>query len=117
MRAVIDEVGAGGRCRIDGDALGVDVLVVPELQQHASERVVAELGDVTTFGALPHGGDQRIRSIAPESLHVRARIRIGLVELDHRFAQRDDIERCRSDHLEWPVEGRFSVDASVTRCP
>src|SRR5437773_2676593 len=108
LRAVADEVDAGGRGRIDGDALGVDVLVVPELQQHASERVVAKLGDVRTFGALPRGGDQCIRSIASESLHVRARIRIGLVELDHRFAQRDDIKRCRSDHLEWPVEDRFS---------
>src|SRR5947207_15623709 len=108
MRAVTDEVDAGGRSRIDGDALGVDVLVVPKLKQNASERVVAELGDVRTFGALPRGGDQCIRSIASESLHVRARIRIGLVELDHRFAQRDDIKRCRSDHLERPGESRFS---------
>src|ERR1700674_3268184 len=117
MRAVTDEVDAGGRCGVDGDAGGVDLLVAPEAQQHASELVVAELGDIPALGALPYGCDQRIRSITAESLQVRARIGIGLVELDHRFAQRDNVKQCGSSHLERRSETRFPDRSAVTRCP
>src|SRR5579862_4665713 len=110
LPVMIDEVDAGGRGGIDDNAVGVDVLVVPEAEQHVSMRVIADPADIAGPGALPRGRDQCVRRIAAEALQIQARIGPGLVELNHRLSQGHDIEPPVGAH---PVSVRTSSLSSA----
>ena len=92
--AVGDEIHAGRRRRVGGDAVGVDAFAPPQFEEHPAECIVADAGRIahpSGPGEKSRRRDRHVRRIAAETAQVViGRVRARLVELDHRFAQRDD---------------------------
>src|SRR5213075_664177 len=91
--AMPHEVDAGRSGGVDTDAFGIDPFFVPKREKHASELVIAELGDVGAPCTLAQRGNHHIRRVAAESLQISTPISVArLIELDHRLADGDDID-------------------------
>lgn len=69
----------------------IDAFHVPERAEHCGIGIGAEREEIARARALPRGGDDEIRGIAAKSLQEIAPITtLDLIELDHRFADRED---------------------------
>ncbi len=89
-RAMGDEIDAGRRRRFALYFGRVDLFAAPELHQQVAEAVGAEQSDVAGLGALARRGDRRVGRVAAEAGFVERVVRL-LVELDHGFAETDEI--------------------------
>ena len=88
--AVGDEIEPGVGAAVDDDPARVDALLEPKRSERLTERVRADGGEVRSVDAEPGGGDHRVRRVAAEPLHER-RALARLIELDERFADREQI--------------------------
>ena len=92
---VADEVDRGERIGVGRDAGIVDPFFAPHRAQHRAVDVVAERREIADLRALPRRRDGEVRGVAAEALQIdAARGLAGLVELDHRLAEGEDV-RCR----------------------
>jgi len=91
-RAVGDEADPGRRRGMTADARGVDAFGSPQLEEGIAHPVLADTGEVARPRALPRRRNGDILRIAAEALQPRPAVAfLGPVELDQRFAERDDI--------------------------
>ena len=87
-----DEVDGGEGVAVAAHAAVVDAFLAPHRAQHRAVDVVAERGDVAGARALARRGDGEVRGVAAEALQVEAPVGgAGLVELDHRLAEGEDV--------------------------
>ncbi len=105
IRSVSDEIDAGRRCAVRGHPARVHAFVRPQLQQRASECVVADAGHIGRARAETRRGDRHVRRVAAEAAYEG----IGIpgarrIELDHRFAEGDDV-RHRGGVCMFPPNG------------
>ena len=92
-RVVGDEIDRGEGLGIGDHARVVDTLAIPQAAQHRAVGVVTERTDVGHPGALARGGDGEVAAVAAEALQVGTAVTLaGLIELDHRLAEGDDVE-------------------------
>src|SRR5690606_17935994 len=85
----------------------VHALLVPQAAQQGAIGVVAERAEVGHTRALARRRDGEVRGVATEALQVQAAFALtGLVELDHRLAQRDDVEGLARGHQMRPYFAR-----------
>ena len=88
-----DEVDRGEGVAIGGHAAVVDAFALPELAQHRAVGVVADRREVADARALARRRDREVRAVAAEALQVEAAaFGAGLVELDHRLAEGEDVD-------------------------
>src|SRR5215204_5623897 len=90
-RIVGHEIRAGKRSGIERDSRCVDALALPQLEEQAPERVVAEMSDIRGARALPRSCNRKVRRIAAEALQVARLAGNRLVEFDHRLADGNDV--------------------------
>ena len=90
---VSDEVEAGIKACQAAHTLGVDPFSLPQRQQVVAEHVVADLRQIGAARAHPGRGDGAVGGVAAEACLVVARSGGLLVELDHRFADGEHIDR------------------------
>ena len=88
--AVGDEIEPGVGAAVDDDPARVDALLEPKRSERLTERVSSDGGEIGRVGAQPRGRDHRVRRVAAEPLHER-RALARLIELDERFADREQI--------------------------
>src|SRR3546814_13956906 len=69
------------------------LLAPPQVEQQVAERVAADQGAIAGAGALARRGNGTVRGIAAEAAQILLAVgAAGLVELDHGFAEAEDIE-------------------------
>jgi hypothetical protein len=88
-----DEVDRGERVAVGANAALLDAFAAPEIAQHRAIGVVADCGEVADARALARRRDREVRGVATEALEVDATaFGSGLVELDHRLAEGEDVD-------------------------
>ena len=90
--AVADEIKPGVSAAIDHDPGRVDALLEPKLGQRLAELVGADGGEIGGVRAKPGRRDHGVRGVAAEPLDERGAV-LRLVELDQRFANREEIRQ------------------------
>ena len=93
-RVVGDEVDGGEGAPIGADAARIDAFFGPERAQHPAVAVVANGREVAGVSTLARRRDREVRGVAAEALQPQAPVGLAaLVELDHRFAERKELDR------------------------
>ena len=110
-----DEVDAGRRIGIDADSRRVHAFASPQVQEVAAERIVAQPRDVRGARTESRRGDGAIRRVAAESLHVFDAGAPRLVELDHRFAQSNQIEALATHRFAFSAANPAAYCAATAR--
>jgi len=91
-----DEVDRGEGVGIGDDAGVVDAFARPHRAQHRAVDVAAERREIADLGALARRRDREVRRVAAEALQIEPPVAVaGLVELDHRLAEGEDVEHDR----------------------
>lgn len=72
----------------------VDPLVPPQRVEQVAKHIRSRGTEKANPCTLPRGGNRRVRGVAAEALHIGA-VRNRLVELDHRFAEKQYLHRTR----------------------
>ena len=94
LRAVADEIDARPPVLARDDGSPIDALPIPQLEEVAPERIVAEGGEHGASRPLTGRRDRRIRDIAPEARKIEALASpFDLGELHQRLAEGQDIGR------------------------
>jgi len=95
-RVVRDEVDRRERVGVAAHRRMVDAFAAPQRAQHRAVGVVAERADVGDARALARRGDGEVARVPAVALQVDAAVALArLVELDHRLAERDDVDERR----------------------
>ena len=92
VTAVRNKIDARRRERVGFDPGRVHALARPERAQRFAESVVAQAGQIGCARARAGRGNGAIARVSAETLAVDGAIWPGLVELDHRLAQGDNIK-------------------------
>ena len=81
------------RVAVGADAALLDAFVAPELAQHRAVSVVADRREVADARALARRRDREVRGVTAEALEIDPAVfGAGLVELDHRLAEGEDVD-------------------------
>ena len=110
-----DEVNPCRRIRVDADPRRVHAFAPPQVEEQAAECIVAKPRDVRGARAEPRRGDGAIRCVAAESLHVFDAGAPRLVELDHRFAQSNQIEALATHRFAFSAANPAAYCAATAR--
>ena len=119
-----DEIHPGQRAIAADHAGGIDPFARPQRQQRLAGRVVADRGDVADPRPLARRRDGGVRGVAAVALqkqHAPVRLRRQLVELQHRLAHAQQIDRHHApaprEPTSWePAPGESAPGAPAMTC-